>query len=33
MIELLGKSLSELQEIMVSNKIPKFRGKQLIDYI
>lgn len=33
MIELLGKSLQELQILFESHKIPKFRGKQLIDYI
>lgn len=33
MIELLGKSLTELQSIFESYKIPKFRAKQLIDYI
>ena len=33
MIELLGKSLPQLQEIFVTHKIQKFRAKQLMDYI
>ncbi|WP_251422117.1 23S rRNA (adenine(2503)-C(2))-methyltransferase RlmN [Veillonella agrestimuris] len=33
MIELLEKSLDELQNLFESYEIPKFRGKQLIDYI
>lgn len=33
MIELLGKSLSELQDIFVTHKIQKFRAKQFMDYI
>lgn len=33
MIELLGKSLEELQSIFKTHKIQKFRAKQLIDYI
>ena len=33
MIELLGKSLEELQSIFKTHNIQKFRAKQLIDYI
>jgi len=33
MIELLGKSLVELQALFEEHKIQKFRAKQLIDYI
>ena len=33
MIELLGKSLVELQGLFEEHKIQKFRAKQLIDYI
>ncbi|MCF0154738.1 MAG: 23S rRNA (adenine(2503)-C(2))-methyltransferase RlmN [Veillonella sp.] len=33
MIELLGKSLAELQDLCLENKLPKFRAKQLMDYI
>ena len=33
MIELLGKSLVELQSLFEEHKIQKFRAKQLIDYI
>lgn len=33
MIELLGKTLSELQTICIDNQFPKFRAKQLMDYI
>ncbi len=33
MIELLGKSLQELQDIFQEHKIQKFRAKQLMDYI
>lgn len=33
MIELLGKSLQELQELFITYHIQKFRAKQLMDYI
>lgn len=33
MIELLGKSLLELQEICLEGGFPKFRAKQIMDYI
>lgn len=33
MIELLGKSLSELQKVCTDHGFPKFRAKQLMDYI
>ena len=33
MIELLGKSLEELQSIFKTHNIQKFRAKQLIEYI
>ena len=33
MIELLGKSLVELQALFEEHKIQKFRAKQLIDHI
>ena len=33
MIELLGKSLEELQSIFKTHNIQKFRAKQLIDYM
>ena len=33
MIELLGKSLEELQSIFKTHNIQKFRSKQLIHYI
>ena len=33
MIELLGKSLLELQEVCLEGGFPKFRAKQIMDYI
>jgi len=33
MIELIGKNLTELQDILVGAKFPKFRAKQVMDYI
>ena len=33
MIELLGKNLTELQAVITEAKFPRFRAKQIMDYI
>ena len=33
MTELLGKSLPELQEVVTAGGFPKFRAKQVMDYL